>query len=303
MDNVSKFNHREFNKGTEFDWQTELHVNGMNLHTMQYENTSWLNKGAKMVLNIYQDMADNSEYIAEEAKQNHADFILFRDNWCVGYVIDGLPEKEESMGIKRFNILEYLKNGCDDYLAHIIQLWEKERCAEAEESVFFLSDKKDFTYFIEKYGVKEANRLYNHYDYVMDGTNFTNPKPLTRDDMQQFIADEFDEDYVKKLIDNGDIAAFEDYFNIGGIFAYFGMVDKKKVVKAVAEQLCNMIENNTIHENGFEPFEGWIADGEVFDESELNVGEIQAAVELVKEMSEEIDSVIWKHLAIENIEN
>ena len=37
-------------------------------------------------------------------------------------------------------------------------------------------------------------------------------------------------------------------------------------IKAVAGQLVNMIINDVLNNNGLEGFEGWCADGEVFED-------------------------------------
>ena len=79
-------------------------------------------------------------------------------------------------------------------------------------------------------------------------------------------------------------------------------MDKKEIVKAVVEQLSNMLENNTIHENGFESFEGWCADGEVFTNNGMSDEDADKCMDLVRKVSPDLDNLIWKYLSIESCE-
>lgn len=81
-------NYRKYEKDTEIDWHNDLDVLGLNLSTMQFENVSYITKGATLKLNIYHNSADYSEEIADEARKVNADFILytFDGHWVVGYV-------------------------------------------------------------------------------------------------------------------------------------------------------------------------------------------------------------------------
>ena len=90
MENIRKnaiMSHIRVNKDTEYDWSIDFGVYALNLSTMQFENTSYITKNALIVINIYNNMADFSEDIAEEAKSNNATFILYSENhFVVGYV-------------------------------------------------------------------------------------------------------------------------------------------------------------------------------------------------------------------------
>ena len=74
-------------KDTEIDWGFDYSILGLNLSTMQFENVSYIIKGATIALNIYYNMADYSEEIANEGKRLGADYLLYsRDHFVVGYV-------------------------------------------------------------------------------------------------------------------------------------------------------------------------------------------------------------------------
>ena len=85
---LTVLNHRILNEDMEMDWGVEFSVYGLNLSTMQFENVSYLPKNTLIALNIFNNSADYSEDVAEEAKHMDADFILYNDShWCVGYVV------------------------------------------------------------------------------------------------------------------------------------------------------------------------------------------------------------------------
>lgn len=74
-------------KDTEIDWGFDYSILGLNLSTMQFENVSYITKGATIALNIYYNTADYSEGIADEGKRLGVDYILYtRDHFVVGYV-------------------------------------------------------------------------------------------------------------------------------------------------------------------------------------------------------------------------
>ena len=63
--------------------------------------------------------------------------------------------------------------------------------------------------------------------------------------------------------------------------------------KAVAGQIAAMFENDVINENGFEPFEVWCNDGEVFaymDEEE-GADFINGCMNLVRELAPMVDAI------------
>ena len=65
-------------------------------------------------------------------------------------------------------------------------------------------------------------------------------------------------------------------------------------VKAVTGQLVNMLVNDILHNNGLEGFEGWCADGDVFEN--LNGEYFDEAMRLVKEIAPLVDTLTYNHL-------
>lgn len=64
----------------------------------------------------------------------------------------------------------------------------------------------------------------------------------------------------------------------------------KAVKQAVATQVANMLINDVVEANGIEPFVGWCADGEVYEEC-LNEEEIMQAMKLTEEISRYVDEI------------
>lgn len=65
-------------------------------------------------------------------------------------------------------------------------------------------------------------------------------------------------------------------------------------IKAVTGQLVNMLINDVINNNGIEGFEGWCADGEVFED--LHGEYFEEAMRLVKEIAPIVDTLTYNHL-------
>lgn len=65
-------------------------------------------------------------------------------------------------------------------------------------------------------------------------------------------------------------------------------------IKAVTGQLVNMLVNDILHNNGIEGFEGWCADGEVFED--LHGEYFDEAMRLVKEIAPIVDTLTYNHL-------
>ena len=204
---------RILDRDTEIDWGFDYSILGLNLSTMQFENVSGFDGNTIVALNIYGDSAAFSEDVAEKAKELDATFLLYtRDYWCVGYVLEfPMP----------FDIDNYIINKDDESLGHIIQWWEEDRGAEAEESVFFLNNKDDFAYLVKKYDINTAILLHESYKCVLDGLSFDKPLTLNNEKLFRFVYNEFTEEYINKLIDNGTIDGLKDYLDVNGIRKYF----------------------------------------------------------------------------------
>ena len=68
----------------------------------------------------------------------------------------------------------------------------------------------------------------------------------------------------------------------------------KKVKQMVAGQLINMLDNNVLNANGYEPFTGWLEDGGVFFAAdEYSDKEIEQAMKLVHEIADAVDDISW----------
>ena len=75
-----------------------------------------------------------------------------------------------------------------------------------------------------------------------------------------------------------------------------------KAKRMVAGQIINMLENNTINDNGGEGFIGWLEDGDVFYNAECYTDEeINEAMELAKEIAPALDEISWKLDTVWNI--
>jgi len=85
-------------------------------------------------------------------------------------------------------------------------------------------------------------------------------------------------------------------------------METSEIKKIVAEQICNMFENNILGENGGESFVGWLEDGDIF----LNQGlpeddiyrtfteeEVNEIMDFVHGIADLVDNLSWK-LAPEN---
>lgn len=69
---------------------------------------------------------------------------------------------------------------------------------------------------------------------------------------------------------------------------------KKKIALAVVEQFMNMLQNDVIEGNRFESFEGWLADGEVFELNGMEDIDVKVAMMYAKELADDIDNLHWK---------
>ena len=76
----------------------------------------------------------------------------------------------------------------------------------------------------------------------------------------------------------------------------------KEVVMAVTGQVCAMLENNVLRENGTEGFEGWCEDGDTFFHMEGKDGNpvseefYMACVALMHQIAPLVDQLTYLHL-------
>lgn len=64
-------------------------------------------------------------------------------------------------------------------------------------------------------------------------------------------------------------------------------------VKAVTQQVINMLTNSVIEDNGTESFEGWCENGDAFN---LHGAYLEEAVKLMKEVAPIVDQLTYNHL-------
>lgn len=67
-------------------------------------------------------------------------------------------------------------------------------------------------------------------------------------------------------------------------------------VKAVTEQVINMLTNNIIEDNGTESFVGWCEDGDVFDLNGLSGDYLKEAIAMMKAVAPIVDELTFCHL-------
>lgn len=203
-----------------------------------------------------------------------------------------------------FSIKNYLKSCSDKAMATLIEWWEVDRCAEGAEDVFDLKDKKDFIYFVDKYDIKIAIELANHYDYVIDGSNFNKPQPLTSEALRDFVFGEYDFEYMIHIVKEvGSWKGLEEYLDVPAFILDYGLVkeniDMAKIIKKVAGQIQCYIENDIINENGLEPFSGWCAEGEVFEDDDMSEEDIEMAMSIVNKIDGAFTNMVYEYLAID----
>ena len=102
-------------------------------------------------------------------------------------------------------------------IINVINWWELDRCAEAEESLFDIQKEGDFIYILKRYGIKTANKLYNEGRYYFAGNNFDEPKSTTLPYLLAMINDVFDIDFFKDVEENGMLDTLSDYFEVDKI--------------------------------------------------------------------------------------
>lgn len=69
--------------------------------------------------------------------------------------------------------------------------------------------------------------------------------------------------------------------------------NKAKVM--VAEQVINMLANNTLEGNAGESFIGWLEDGEIFRNAGCYTAEeIDEAMSLARKISDDMDNISWE---------
>lgn len=77
---------------------------------------------------------------------------------------------------------------------------------------------------------------------------------------------------------------------------------QKEIIKAVTEQIINMLENDIINEYGTESFIGWLENGEVFYNNGMNEKDVLKAMNLANKIADNIDNITCNYLNITEID-
>ena len=64
-----------------------------------------------------------------------------------------------------------------------------------------------------------------------------------------------------------------------------------EIKKAVAGQIIAMLSNNILEECGYEPFIGWLEDGDAFYYAGMSEEDIEKAMALVKKIEDNIENI------------
>lgn len=79
-------------------------------------------------------------------------------------------------------------------------------------------------------------------------------------------------------------------------------MNKTEVIKAVAEQIQNMMYNDITEENGVESFAAWCNEGEVFKLNGLDAADVAECMQLVNEVAPLVDELVLNHLNIDQVD-
>lgn len=74
------------------------------------------------------------------------------------------------------------------------------------------------------------------------------------------------------------------------------MLTKEEIKVIVAEQICNMLDNNIVRGFGGESFIGWLEDGDIFFNADTPYSDedIEEIMKFVREIADLVDNLSWK---------
>lgn len=75
-------------------------------------------------------------------------------------------------------------------------------------------------------------------------------------------------------------------------------MDKNEIIKVVTNEICNMLSNDILCENGAECFESWCEDGEVFENEGYSKEDIKEIMSFVEEIAPLVDDLVCNKLNI-----
>lgn len=69
---------------------------------------------------------------------------------------------------------------------------------------------------------------------------------------------------------------------------------KTRIKQEIVGQLINMLINDIMHDNGTEPFLGWLADGEVYDNLGYNEDEVKDIMAVAEKVADAVDNMVYQ---------
>lgn len=76
-------------------------------------------------------------------------------------------------------------------------------------------------------------------------------------------------------------------------------MDKIKIIKVVTNEICNMLCNDILCENGVECFETWCEDGEIFEGEGYTEEDTKEIMRFVEEIAPLVDDLVCNKLNID----
>ena len=76
-------------------------------------------------------------------------------------------------------------------------------------------------------------------------------------------------------------------------------MDKNEIIKVVTNEICNMLSNDILCENGVECFESWCEDGEIFENEGYSKEDIKEIMSFVEEIAPLVDDLVCNKLNID----
>ena len=75
-------------------------------------------------------------------------------------------------------------------------------------------------------------------------------------------------------------------------------MDKNEIIKVVTNEICNMLCNDILCENGVKCFEKWFEDGEIFENEGYSKEDIKEIMSFVEEIAPLVDDLVCNKLNI-----
>jgi hypothetical protein len=76
-------------------------------------------------------------------------------------------------------------------------------------------------------------------------------------------------------------------------------MDKNKIIKIVTNEICNMLCNDILCENGVECFKSWCEDGEIFENEGHSKEDTKEIMSFVEEIAPLVDDLVCNKLNID----